>query len=93
MKRADVLENAAKCVCMDREKQYGSPENSLTEIARSWSWWLDFEISAHDASIMMALMKVARLKTGTFKDDSYVDGIGYLACAAEISDTAEIKER
>jgi hypothetical protein len=34
---------------------------------------------------MMALLKIARIATGTFKGDSYVDACGYIACAGEIA--------
>ena len=32
----------------------------------------------------MALLKIARIATGTFKEDSYIDACGYLACGAEL---------
>lgn len=34
---------------------------------------------------MMALLKIARIRTGTATDDSYVDLAGYAACGAEIN--------
>ena len=34
---------------------------------------------------MMALLKIARIAGGRFKTDSYVDAIGYMACAGEIA--------
>lgn len=30
MKRAEVLENAEKCVCHSRENEYGSPRKQLS---------------------------------------------------------------
>ena len=37
MNRKEILEAAAKCVCGDREQDYGSPENNFAIIARLWS--------------------------------------------------------
>lgn len=89
--RADILDGAKKCVCEDRESQYGSPEDSFTKIARFWSDYLEFPISPVDVGIMMNLFKVARIKNGRFKSDSYIDACGYLACAGEIAGRRESK--
>lgn len=87
--RRDILEGAIQCVCSDRESQYGSPERSFDQIATFWSGYLGYEITPHDVGVMMALMKIARIKTGRFKQDSYVDACGYLACAGEIAEKNE----
>lgn len=35
MKRSEILETAKRCVCGDREQDYGSPENNfMLKIAR-----------------------------------------------------------
>lgn len=34
MNRKEILEAAAKCVCGDREQDYGSPENNFQTIAK-----------------------------------------------------------
>lgn len=85
MTRKECLEQAIGCVCQDRENDYGSPENSFEEIAKLWTAYLDRQISSHDVGMMMALMKIARLKSGRFKEDSYIDAAGYIACASEIA--------
>ena len=36
-------------------------------------------------AMMMALLKVARIKTGKHKDDNFIDLAGYAACACEVS--------
>lgn len=84
--RREILEQAIKCVCMDREQDYGTPEDSFTAIARYWSLYLSREVNAHDIAMMMTLLKIARIESGRFKSDSYVDACGYLACAGEIAD-------
>ena len=85
MDRKTVLEQAAICVCTDREAQYGSPENNFGIIARLWEDYTGYPITSHDVAIMMALLKVARIKSGHNKDDSYIDLAGYAACAAELA--------
>lgn len=42
-------------------------------------------IKPADVCVMMALLKIARIQTGRYKADSYVDACGYLALAGEIS--------
>jgi len=37
---------------------------------------------------MMALLKIARIRTGTATEDSFVDLAGYAACGAEIASTS-----
>ena len=44
----------------------------------------DICILPEDVAVMMALLKIARIKTGKFKEDRFVDACGYLACAAEL---------
>lgn len=92
--RAEILDAAKKIVTGDREKQYGKPEDNFAVIARFWEVYLNhrcvdamsgFILNPDDVAMLMALMKVARIMTGTFKGDSYVDACGYLSCAAEIA--------
>lgn len=89
MKRQDFLTAAADCVCKSREEQYGSPEDSFGTIAKLWSVYLGYELTAEDVANMMALLKMGRIATGRHKNDSYVDAIGYLACAGEIAGKGE----
>ena len=84
--RAAILDAAKKIVTGDREKQYGSPEDNFDVIARLWSTYAGREFTPVDVAMMMTLLKVARIKTGHYKADSYIDACGYLACAAEIAE-------
>jgi hypothetical protein len=85
--RKSILAEAERCVCADREEEYGNAENNFALIARLWREYLDCDnpITAHDVAIMMTLLKIARIATRKFKEDSYVDACGYLACAGEIA--------
>ena len=70
----------------EREQQYNSPEQSFSKIAALWSAYLGAEISAVDVASMMALLKIARVKTGSGKADNWIDLAGYAACGGEIED-------
>ena len=85
MTREETLDGAKECVCKSRQEQYGSVEDSFAKIAALWSAYLGVEISPLDACMMMGQMKVARIKTGVFKEDSFIDACGYIACAAELA--------
>ena len=100
MKRADFCDEAKRIITTDRNEQYGEPEDNFAVIAELWSAYLVHrcgigEIEPADVGIMMALFKIGRAATAyEVKDDTYVDAIGYLACAGEIESTArEIVDR
>jgi hypothetical protein len=38
-----------------------------------------------DVAMMMALLKIARIQSGTATEDSFVDLAGYAACGGEIA--------
>lgn len=81
--RETVLDDAKHAVCGDRDKQYGSPEDSFERIARFWSVYLHKDLSACDVANMMILFKVGRNITGEPKLDNWVDIAGYAACGAD----------
>lgn len=86
MNRKEVLDTAIKTVCEDRQDSYGKPEDNFAIIAGLWSGYLgDVILESEDVAIMMILLKIARIQTGTFKPDNYIDIAGYAACAAEIA--------
>lgn len=83
--RAGILDYAKECVCGQREQDYGSPEDNFKMIADLWSIYLCHEVTAKDVSILMALLKIARIKSGNGTRDCYVDLAGYAACGGEIA--------
>lgn len=86
MKRDEILAAAHVCVCGEREEDYGTPEDSFALIARLWNAYLGDNVTdAHDVAMMMALLKVARIRKGN-KADNYMDLAGYAACAGEIAE-------
>lgn len=86
MTRSEILQKAEQCVCGQREQDYGCPEDNFYRISKLWNAYLGDNVTdAKDVAIMMALLKIARIKTGTGTSDSYIDLAGYAACAGEIS--------
>ena len=85
--RKTILESAEKCVCHDRQDQYGKPEDSFSAIADLWTAYLDIgrEITPVDVAQMMILLKVARAKGNQKHQDNWIDVAGYAACAGEIA--------
>lgn len=83
--RDEVLIKANGCVNGPREHEYGTPDRSFSNIAKLWSAYKDVEFTPTDAAIMLALLKVARIKGNEASLDSFVDGAGYFACAAEVT--------
>lgn len=95
--RADILHAAEKCVCGQRETDYGTPEDNFKTIAELWEAYLNKActrgtnvcVEAKDVAAMMALMKIARIAAGGGKADSWIDLAGYAACGAECEGVTE----
>ena len=85
--RKRVLDGAASAVLTDRNREYGEPEDSFKAIAALWEAYRGVKFSSMDVGVMLALMKVARIRTsGGASLDSFIDLAGYAACAAAASD-------
>ena len=98
MTRAEILDAAKKCVCGQREQDYGTPESNFQLIADLWNDYLgfvdhDYDITPTDVAMMMALMKIARIKNGGGTGDSFVDLAGYAACGGEINSAVTKEEK
>ena len=96
MTRKDILDAALKCVNGDRDRQYGSPENSFRCISELWNAYIrcrtgyDVKLEPKDSAAMLALLKLARIAGGQNKDDNWIDLAGYAACGGEVEcDSAE----
>ena len=92
MTRKECLNAAIDAVCKDRENTYGIPEDNFKLIADLWSTYTGTKISPRDVAVMMILLKVARVRTGTNHSDNFVDIAGYAACAAGIGEPEEKQE-
>lgn len=90
--RESILADAKRCVCGDRDQDYGSPENSFAVIGKLWGIYLEekclrdgrITILPEDTAALMCLFKTARVATGHGKADNWVDLAGYAACGGEI---------
>ena len=83
MKTEDALQLAKELIMGPRAKTYGDKIVNHANIAKMWSAYLDKEITAHDAAVMMALLKVARTEFGAPTADTYVDAAAYMAIEGE----------
>ena len=60
MTRPEILDEAKRCVCGQREQDYGSPERNFERIADLWNAYLGKNtVDPVDVAMMLALLKVA----------------------------------
>ena len=86
MKREDILATAAEYVTKDRAATHGSAEDNFRRLADLWAAYLNVgEITATDVAVMLALLKVARIRENPGHADNWVDLAGYAACGGEIA--------
>lgn len=99
--RREILQAAERCVCGERDQEYGGPEDSFALIARLWEPIIEarcvsrsgeITLDAVTVALLMAELKIARAATNTGHMDSWVDLAGYAACGGEIAANGE-KER
>lgn len=93
MNRKEILAAAERCVCGQREQDYGTPENSFKVIGELWEVYIKEKcvgtdtivtIVPEDVPALLGLLKIARIATGHGKDDNWVDLAGYAACGGEL---------
>lgn len=85
MNRKEILAKAEQCVNGQREQDYGTPESNFGLIAELWSAYLNTDVHPVDVAMMMALLKIARIRSGGGTGDSFVDLAGYAACGGELA--------
>lgn len=85
---ADICQKATELFSGERAKTYGPVRENHKNIASLWGAYLGDKpgcvMDEHDVLIMLALMKIARTKSGSGTADSYVDGVAYIALAGEV---------
>lgn len=87
MRRAEILSSAAKIVT-GRDIQHGDVENSFPRIAQMWSAYKGVEFTPVDVTVMLILLKVARISSGHQNSDNFIDIAGYAACGGELEAAA-----
>ena len=83
--RSSVLDTAKQYVTKDRDATHGNMEDNFITIAELWTAYLNHYIAGEDVAVMMALLKIARLKSNKDNSDNWVDACGYLACGGELA--------
>lgn len=91
--RGAILDEAKKIINGERQDQYGNPEDNFSIITEFWGVYNKARKGASDrpldTAMKMALLKVARIATGTGTADSFTDACGYIALAADMSNYKE----
>ena len=83
--RSKILSTARSYITRDRQADHGDAEDNFSRIAGYWSLHTGVTLTATDVAVMMALLKVARIKQNPQHVDNWVDGAGYFACGGEIA--------
>jgi hypothetical protein len=85
----DIFEEADKLIGGDRQNEYGAPDLMLQRIATIWEVVTGCEFTPAEVSLMLAGMKMARLR-GSLKEDTLVDLVAYvkLAHVVDVADKA-----
>ena len=86
MNRADILATASEYVTIDRATTHGDAEDNFRRIADLWNAYLGVDdITSIDVAVMLALLKVARIRSNPNHADNWIDIAGYAACGGEIA--------
>jgi hypothetical protein len=90
MKASAIAQKATDLVGGDRKAAYGDVVDGLEKIATMMNAVLTIAgkspaipIEARDVAMLMVAMKTARVYTGPFRADSFVDIAGWAAVAGE----------
>lgn len=82
MRASELLGKAAELVCGPRAEQHGDMEWNHHNIALLWTAYCGgMALDGHGVALMMALLKIARTKTGSFNVDDYIDAAAYIGIA------------
>ena len=86
MKRSEILATASQYVTKDRAATHGEAENNFRRIAELWNAYMDTDsITAIDVAVMLAFLKVPRIRSNPTHADNWIDIAGYAACGGEIA--------
>jgi hypothetical protein len=84
-----LLREASTAISKDRMVAYGNCGPSSERVSILWNAWMEVtghtSLTPEDVAMMMALFKAARIAYNPNSRDSYVDMIGYVALAGEMS--------
>jgi hypothetical protein len=75
---ADNLIHVNNMLTGEKAEEYGNPRTMFQNISKRW---FDCDNAEVEVAIMMAELKIERIKHDRTKEDSYMDAIAYLAMA------------
>lgn len=75
---ADNLIHVNNMITGEKAEEYGNPSTMCKNISKRWFGCDDAEV---EVAIMMAELKIERIKHDRTKEDSYLDAIAYLVMA------------
>lgn len=75
---ADNLIHVNNMLTGEKAEEYGNPRTMFQNISKRWFDCADAEV---EVAIMMAELKIERIKHDRTKEDSYLDAIAYLVIA------------
>lgn len=75
---ADNLIHVNNMLTGEKAEEYGNPLTMFQNISKRW---FDCDNAEVEVAIMMAELKIERIKHDRTKEDSYMDAIAYLAMA------------
>ncbi len=85
---ADNLYRVENMLNGEKAEEYGNPRIMFQNISKRWFDCDDAEV---DVAIMMAELKIERIKYDHSKEDSYLDAIAYLTMALAFMQEGEKK--
>lgn len=83
---ADNLVHVNDMLNGEKAEEYGNPRTMCKNISQRWFGCDDAEV---DVAIMMAELKIERIKHDHSKEDSYLDAIAYLTMALAFTQEGE----
>lgn len=75
---SDNLDHVKDMLNGEKAAEYGNPRIMFKNISKRWFGCADADV---DVAIMMAELKIERIKHDNSKEDSYLDAIAYLVMA------------
>lgn len=75
---ADNLIHVNNMLTGEKAEEYGNPRTMFQNISKRW---FDCDNAEAEVAIMMAELKIERIKHDRTKEDSYLDAIAYLVMA------------
>ena len=82
----NIIEKAADLITKDRQKDYGNIDDNYKKFAAFLNIFLQdiTTIKPSDAALIMVLLKISRMKTNTYNEDTFADAVGYLGIASAL---------